>query len=230
MAIQSRVQKRNITPYDLENAKRLSAIWRVKKTELGLTQIKLANLMGYKSQSAIAQYLNGDVPLNTDAIIRFAQVLGVEPKAINPELSFLQILSRNTATRRIAILWAMSGRKTTPLDSIEITAPMDKQFYAVDVDTDGFEPYARKGSRLVVCGDEEPVSGDTVFMRYRLSDNTTLHTVSTFVTMDLERQVAVTKTLDTRQLMETPLDAIDMLDPIETVEQPKTVRPRRERP
>lgn len=230
MATSSKVQKRNITQTDLDNTRRLSAIWKAKKQELNLTQTKLAAMMGYKSQSAVAQYLNGDVQLNMDAIIRFAQCLGVEPKAINPELSFIQVLPRGKNTRRVPILWAMSCRGVSSTDSIEITAPMDKQLYAVDVDTDGFEPYARKGAKLIVCGDEEPVSGDIVFIRYRLGDESPIHSVAMFVTNDLERQVAVTRTLDTRQLLELPLDSIDMLDPIESVEQPKAVRPKRERP
>ena len=104
---------------------------------------------------------------------------------------------------------------------------MDKKLYAVAVDVDGSEPFARKGSTLIVSQDEEPVSGDEVFMKYRV-DGRDCHAVRVYVTTDLERGVAVTSSIGSRDFHETQLCDIELLDPIVSVERPQTVRPKRQ--
>ena len=66
------------------DAAALKLIWNQKKKELGLTQEKAAHLMGWHSQAAVAQYLNGKIPLNTDAKMKFAELLNVSPASIWP--------------------------------------------------------------------------------------------------------------------------------------------------
>jgi predicted transcriptional regulator len=68
-----------ITDADKDAARRLRAIWVSKKQELKLTQVAIADEIG-TSQSAISQYLNGTIELNTDAVIVFAKLLQREPK------------------------------------------------------------------------------------------------------------------------------------------------------
>lgn len=48
-----------------------------KREELGLTQIELANRMGYKTRAAICNVEKGDDNLTTDRITKFAVALGV---------------------------------------------------------------------------------------------------------------------------------------------------------
>lgn len=81
-----RMERRQLTESDLAAAKRLRAIWDQKKGELGLTQEKAAEAMGYSTQGAVGHYLNGRAPLNTDAIFKFANLLRVSPIDIRPEL------------------------------------------------------------------------------------------------------------------------------------------------
>lgn len=51
-----------------------------------LTQANLAYEFGYSTQSAISQYLNGKVPLNVDASIKFADKLGCRVSDFSPSI------------------------------------------------------------------------------------------------------------------------------------------------
>ncbi|MFS1584000.1 MAG: helix-turn-helix domain-containing protein [Candidatus Arsenophonus phytopathogenicus] len=89
---------RRITPEDKQAAVRLRKLWNEKKEALSLTQEKAAEELGFNTQGAVSQYLNGKVPLNTDTIIKFAKILHVSPEAIKPELSSLLKYVRETDT------------------------------------------------------------------------------------------------------------------------------------
>ncbi len=81
-------QKRPLTDEEKQVADNLKKIWLTKKSELGISsQEKLAHLMGYKTQGAVTQYINGIIPLNMDAGFKFAMVLRVLPGDINPKWS-----------------------------------------------------------------------------------------------------------------------------------------------
>jgi transcriptional regulator with XRE-family HTH domain len=218
---------RRITPQDLENAVRLKAIWLAFKESTKSTQTDLAQMMGFAGQGVVTQYLNGSIALNTDAILRFARVLGVTPEKINPELAGISITPTDLRLTRVNVLFTLSGAPAGRLASIEIATGMDRKLYAVAVDTDGSEPFARKGSTLVVSQDEDPVSGDEVFMRYRVGTNE-LHAIRIYVTTNLETRVAVTRALGSKDFIETSLDDIELLDPIVSVERPQITRPKRE--
>ena len=56
---------------------KLRSVWDSKKKDLGLTQDRAADKLGYQSQASVSQYLNGDIPLNLQAAIGFARLLGV---------------------------------------------------------------------------------------------------------------------------------------------------------
>lgn len=73
---------------DKENLWRVNAkkIYNDKKKQLGLTQEKLAELCGWKSQGTIAQYFTGGRALNTDAKIKLAWALKVPVTDIDPEM------------------------------------------------------------------------------------------------------------------------------------------------
>lgn len=77
--------RRQLTTKEIQWKNNLALIWQAKKKELGLNQEKLADLMGWKSQGSVGQYLTGRIPLNTDAKLKFAKVLGVDVKEIDPE-------------------------------------------------------------------------------------------------------------------------------------------------
>lgn len=66
---------------DNETSRRLLKHWG----ESSITQQEAAEIMGL-SQSSINHYLKGRQPLNTDIIIQFADVLGIPPSNIDPQI------------------------------------------------------------------------------------------------------------------------------------------------
>lgn len=61
-------------------------IYDQKKKELGLTQEKLAELCGWKSQGSIAQYFTGGRALSTDAKLKLSYALKVPVTEIDPDM------------------------------------------------------------------------------------------------------------------------------------------------
>ncbi len=80
-------KRRELTKKEKEMACKLKVIFDGKKDELNLTQLSAAYAMGWKSQGAVYQFLNGRVPLNTDAKIKFANLLGVSVSDFDSEFN-----------------------------------------------------------------------------------------------------------------------------------------------
>jgi predicted transcriptional regulator len=74
-----------ITAKEQDMTDRLYSVWLKKKAPLGLSQERAADMFGC-TQANISQYLNGKIPLNTDAIFKFAKILQVAPEEINPNI------------------------------------------------------------------------------------------------------------------------------------------------
>ena len=72
-----------------EASKNLKAAWNARKKELKLTQELAAELLGFESQGTVSQYLNGKIPVNTDAALKFAALLKVKPEDIREDLKDL---------------------------------------------------------------------------------------------------------------------------------------------
>ncbi|KZZ72376.1 hypothetical protein A3765_28630 [Oleiphilus sp. HI0130] len=79
------MERRALTPQEEANRIRLREIYTRKKKTLGLTQDKIADLGGWKSQGTVAQYFSGYIPLNTDAKIKMASILQVDVTEIDPD-------------------------------------------------------------------------------------------------------------------------------------------------
>lgn len=80
---------RVLSPTEIADAKRLRLLWQSKKEELGLSQVKAAKELGYHSQGAISQYLNGKVAMNFHAVAKFAKLLRVDVQEIAPRFASL---------------------------------------------------------------------------------------------------------------------------------------------
>lgn len=78
---------REPTVEELEDAKRLKRVWTERKDQLHLNQVKAAKELGYSSQGAVSQYLNGKVAMNLETVAKFAKLLRVEIKDISPRYS-----------------------------------------------------------------------------------------------------------------------------------------------
>ena len=69
-------------------AARLKAIYQDRKRkDSTLTQEKIADLCEWAGQSVVSQYLNGRIPLNLGALIKFANVLGFSLDEVSPRLA-----------------------------------------------------------------------------------------------------------------------------------------------
>ncbi|QCT20807.1 helix-turn-helix domain-containing protein [Jejubacter calystegiae] len=90
-------KKRLPTSEELEAASRLRELWGEKKVSLRLTQEKAAEALGFSTQASVSHYLNGTTPLNTDATLKFAALLGVKPEDIRPDLADVMNYVRKSA-------------------------------------------------------------------------------------------------------------------------------------
>lgn len=77
-----------LSPQQLDDAARLkTAFLEAQRSRPDLSQEQLAYECGWKTQGAASQYLNGKIPLNLRALVRFAKVIGVKPESISPSLA-----------------------------------------------------------------------------------------------------------------------------------------------
>lgn len=81
------MSRKQLDTEQLEDAKRLKQLFNEAKLARGFSQADAAYAMGYAGQSAVSQYLNGMIPLNLAALLRFADFLQVTPHEISPALS-----------------------------------------------------------------------------------------------------------------------------------------------
>lgn len=152
---------RTITPADFAAATRLRAIWNAKKKKLGLTQSNVAEESGI-SQSAISQYLNGAIALNTDTILYFARILECAPTDIRPELG--RALRIKPKKQRIFVTKSSTG---LPIDA-EIDASYinsdSEALYAVLIDEPTYAPRIKQGEYVIVAPYDSLVSGQEVLI------------------------------------------------------------------
>lgn len=101
---------RKISDSDKSAAQNLRRIWEAKRESLGLTQEKAAESLGFATQGAVSQYLNGRTALNTDTTLKFASLLQVDPEDIKPELKILLDFVRSTKKENTAEQSQLSTR------------------------------------------------------------------------------------------------------------------------
>lgn len=217
---------RTTTDQDRENARRLFMLWKAKKGPLNLDQKKAASLLGYASQSMVSQQLHCKVALNTEAILKWAHLLQVPASEIDPTLGTFGIADATLRRTRVRVVTTMSGAAPGASETVEIVTRMTRQMYSVSVDIDGFEPFAKKGSHLIVSTDEEPISGDEVFIVYKMGEKD-IHLIKRFVATDNARGVIVVKGLTSEEVEELDAGRVTTLDPIVSVERPIVNRPIR---
>lgn len=86
-----KTSRRKLTAAEQQVAARTKSRWLEKKQAEKLTIESAAHTMGF-SGSAFSQYINGQIPMSTDAVKRFADYLGVRPTQLDPNwLGGLQV-------------------------------------------------------------------------------------------------------------------------------------------
>nr|WP_315467128.1 LexA family transcriptional regulator [uncultured Undibacterium sp.] len=173
----------------LEDAKRLRSVFELRKNEdPSLSQERLAYACGWKTQGTVNQYMHGKIPLNLNAVQKFAEALRVSIEEISPDLS-KQIVSlakslpkQGGITERSELL-AM-GTRRIPLVSyaqaVEIIEVNDLYFlgdvsehlltdldlgtkaFALQIKGDSMLPDFKEGDRIVIDPEVEPLPGDFV--------------------------------------------------------------------
>ncbi|ATA26786.1 peptidase S24 [Brenneria goodwinii] len=79
-------KKKNLTAEQLEDAKRLKALYESKKKTLGVTQQQIADELDI-TQGAVGHYLNGRNSLNVATASAFAKILQVSISDFSPSLA-----------------------------------------------------------------------------------------------------------------------------------------------
>tara|TARA_R110000772_G_scaffold48089_4_gene109888 strand:- start:73431 stop:73883 length:453 start_codon:yes stop_codon:yes gene_type:complete len=78
------VKRRELTSEEKACAERANALWRKKSRLEKISQAAAAAELGFTT-SAFNQYINGKIPMNTDATAKIAAYLAVSPREINPK-------------------------------------------------------------------------------------------------------------------------------------------------
>lgn len=105
------MKRKSLSEQDIESAHRLKEIWNNRKAELGLTQDRAAEILGFSTQGAVSHYLNAKTPLNLEAVLKFANLLQVPPELIRPEFSDLLSIARQLTPNAV--------EKDEPQESVE---------------------------------------------------------------------------------------------------------------
>lgn len=136
-------------PKAVRNLRRL---WDEKKTRFEINQVDAAKKLGW-TQGAFSQYLNNITELNTDAVVKLANFLEVDPHEIDPDFSPLE-----PNRIRVPVVYV---HPKTPEDHFEIAyrrrifaqvcEKNHKALVGIRLEKD-LRPIAFKG-HMVVCSD-----------------------------------------------------------------------------
>lgn len=138
---------RYISDRDRKSAERLRLQWNKQKRTLGMTQAVAAKKIGF-SQSALNQYLNCTIPLNTDAVLSFARLLECRPEEIDP--NFRERIS--LLPQRVPVI-STTTRSKPSKRMIEIKRKtIYESTYGVQLDTD-MTPLLPQGT-IILCSPE----------------------------------------------------------------------------
>ncbi len=138
---------------------RIRNLWQDKKSDLNLTQKSAASRLGM-SQPAFSNYLKDDgLPINTDFILRFCDLMEVKPVVITADLINAENLSASFKRTRIKVTRTLTGRLMEAFISLS-TANTSDEVYAIKVDVvfDILKP----GQYLVIDQNVTPRKGDYV--------------------------------------------------------------------
>ncbi len=91
-----------LTPDQQADALRLKNVYESRKAALGITQDSLAAACGWESQGTVSQYMNGKIPLNLDAALKFSVALRCSIEDFSPSLA--ETLKRSGYMKRDSVL------------------------------------------------------------------------------------------------------------------------------
>lgn len=141
------ILRRDLSQLEREDSTRLRKIWDEKKDSLSLSQQDVADAFGISNQTAISQYLNGKIPLNLEAAIKFAKVLEVNIREISPRHA----------------QWVFGASDKVLGDALHNIFQENKKTFCFVVNDDVVAPVATVGD--IVCFDTtSKIEGDGVYL------------------------------------------------------------------
>jgi SOS-response transcriptional repressor LexA len=168
---------RKITSDDRLRAQNLRRLWLLKKTDLELTQVKAASILGI-TQASFSQYLNCVIALNTDMVLKMAALLHVAPGEIDPSLqSRLAEVSARVSQMAVPVVASVQGPlprrglrtiMATVIPDADNLAPV---LYAL-ICTEPISDQLPAGSYLIVDAQNPPTVGDLVVVQNLHGDHT----------------------------------------------------------
>lgn len=184
---------------DREKQRRLRLVWDRKRHELGLTQIKARDALGLKYQSTVSQYLNGQIPLNTETVLKFANLLRCDPAEIDPAVKKLVAVKVAHKAVYLGVMQVsesgeyelmrtdeMPKTLTTPLNA---ELPEGSCYMAISLEHNGYRPLGYYAHSLVyIASNLEPHQGDTVYIT--VGDHSSFYR---YVSEDLETNEIIVK-------------------------------------
>lgn len=208
------------TPMEIAAAENLRRIFENKKYgPERLTQKKLADLVGFKQQTAVSQYLSGRNTLGVEAIANFAAALKVPPEEIRPDFyDLLQLTQHQTPVRSIPVTAALSG--ATPSVRV-ITTIIEKNEaavtqYAILVDKDTYrKARIRQNAHLIIDDGLAPQPDDDVYVVTAGGERY----IGTVLALD-DNDISFTSLADNKPVA-LPRDFIKTLGVIAGVQNPK---------
>lgn len=132
-----------LTEDQLADARRLKAAYeRAKAENSSITQEYLAEQCGWKTQATVSQYINGKIPLNVDALVKFAKALDVRPSEISTSLAeriddYYDAMGADTDLQRRSLAEAGPGREAERLRGTPVvgTAQLGDGGYWYELET-----------------------------------------------------------------------------------------------
>lgn len=189
MASKEKQRKAKVTPENRAESARLRALWEEAGRSVRGTQAEFGKTYGVGNQSAVGQFLRGDVPISLGAAIAFAKVLGREVADFSPRLAAeiaagLSVVQAPTdeftRIRRAAVAFSQGhGRvvydegQKAPLsfrrDYLRRIGVTDRAAVVVDAEGHSNEPVISDGAVLLVnCADKKIRDGR--FYAFRWAD------------------------------------------------------------
>ncbi|MEX3628445.1 MAG: XRE family transcriptional regulator [Burkholderia sp.] len=182
-------QRRELTDDELRDAERLRDAWeRYKIATPSATQESVAFACGWKTQGAVSQYLRGVIPLNLDALLKFAGVFGVAPQSISPRLAHKiagvpagevgqsdNVQPGPEIRGKVPLIsWVQAGDFSEVVDLlhpgeafewIETTVQPRAHTFALRVHNDSMEPDFPAGTILIVEPELDAHAGDFIIAK-----------------------------------------------------------------
>ena len=137
--------------YDNTTLSAVKRAWGSFKDSTGTSQAVAAKAMGM-NQSALSQYLRGDIPLNTDFLSKFSGLTGADLGGTP--------LQAGSPPKTIELRWTLSGRKLK--NRVVVTTGTADCSYGVVIDQDG-TPYGNDA--ILTIQDDSPLrDGDQALL------------------------------------------------------------------